>query len=179
MFTCPACEQPINSASEVCPYCGADVVPEPVKTRQKAQRKGLVLTLIAAVIFIGAIWAMVWLVLPKPDVPARADAEAGAISALRQAARAVTAYEQRQGTYPNTIQQVSTQAAYAYAEARSEGYSLVYRPGPVGNDGNIHSFVLLARPEYYSYTHFYVDQTGVVRSTQQNRDANDRDPPIS
>lgn len=179
MFTCPSCERPINSASEVCPYCGADLAPDPVAVRRKAQHKGLVITLVVAVVLIAAIWAMVWLVLPKPDVPARADAEAGAINALREAAGTLQTYEKRQGTYPNTITQVGNRAASAYAAARTEGYSLTYRPGPVESDGNIHTFVLLARPEFYGYANFYVDQTNVIRATQENREANDHDPPIS
>jgi hypothetical protein len=179
MFTCPGCERPINSASEVCPYCGADLAPEPAAGRRNAQRKGLLLTLAGAVVLIGAIWAMVWLVLPKPDVPGHTEAESGAISTLRETAGIVTAYKKKQGTYPNTIEQVSSQAALAYATARQEGYSLIYRPGPAGSDGNIHTFVLLARPEFYGYTNFYIDQTGVIRATQQNREATARDRPVS
>ncbi|HVB98284.1 MAG TPA: hypothetical protein VNJ12_02985 [Candidatus Dormibacteraeota bacterium] len=179
MFTCPSCEQTINSASEVCPYCGANLAPEPVATRRKAQRKGLLWTLVGAALVIGAVWAMVWLVLPKPDVPDHAEAEAGAISALRQVVKIVAAYDKEQGTYPNTIQEVSGQASAVYSGAHTEGYSLVYLPGPAGSDGNIHAFVMLARPEYYGYRNFYVDQTGVIRSTKQNREATIRDRPIS
>jgi hypothetical protein len=178
MFTCPGCEQPINPASEICPYCGANLVPEPATTRRNKQKKGLVITLVGAVVFIGAIWAMVYLVLPKPDVPGHAEAEAGAVGALREAARVVTAYEKQQGSYPDTIDQVSATAAPAYSAAREEGYSLLYRPGPAGSDGNIHTFVLLARPEFYGYANFYIDQTGVVRSTLENRDATAHDRPF-
>ncbi|HVB34382.1 MAG TPA: hypothetical protein VNJ52_08450 [Patescibacteria group bacterium] len=178
MFTCPACEQPINSASEICPYCGVDLAPEPKATRRNAQRKGLIYTLIGAMVLVGVVWGMVWLVLPKPDVPARAQAESGAIGALREAAQVLTAYQGRQGTYPNTIEQVGSQAAPAYAMARSDGYSLIYRPARPEGDGNIHTFVLLARPEYYGYRNFYIDQSGVVRATDENRAATARDRPI-
>lgn len=180
MFTCPGCERTINPASEVCPYCGADLVPEPlVIARRKAQYKGLVMTLVAAVVLVGAIWAMVWLVLPKPDVPSHAEAEASAVGALRQLASTLAAYKGQEGTFPGTIEQVSNQAMPAFSMAHREGYSLLYRPGPIGNDGSIHSFVLLARPEYYGYSNFYMDQTGVIRSTQENREATVHDSPIS
>lgn len=179
MFTCPGCQQTINPASEICPYCGADLAPEPKEKRRDVQRKGLIVTLIGALVLVGAVWAMVLLVLPKPDVPPRAEAESGAIGALRQAAGVITGYQQQDGTYPFTIEQVSSQVASAYAMARSEGYSLTYRPGAPGNDGNIHTFVLLARPEYYGYRNFYIDQTGVIRATRQNRPATSHDPPIS
>lgn len=178
MFTCPQCEQTINPASEVCPYCGADLVPEPATARRNKQRKGLIWTLVGAAVFIGAVWAMVWLVLPKPDVPGHAEAETAAINALQQVVGIVAAYETRQGTFPNTIQEVGGQASSVYSAAHAEGYSLTYLPGPARSDGNIHSFVVLARPEYYGYRSFYVDQTGVIRSTQQNREATGRDRPI-
>ncbi len=179
MFTCPHCEQTINPASEVCPYCRADLAPEPAATRRNAQRKGLIWTLVGAAVLIAAVWAMVWLVLPKPNLPSHADAEAGAIAALRQAVNVVATYQRRQGTFPNTIQEVSGPATAAYSAARAEGYSLLYIPGPVESDGNIHRFVILARPEYYGFRHFFVDQTGVIRSTKENREATSRDRPVS
>lgn len=179
MFTCPGCERPINSASEVCPYCGADLAPEPPATQRNRQRKGLIYTLLGAAAIIGVVWGMVWFVLPKSDVPSHAEAESGAMGALREAAGVLTAYDKRQGTYPNTIVEVSSQAQGAYAAARSEGYYLVYQPGPVGSDGDIHSFILLARPEYYGFLNFYLDQTGVIRATHQDREATAHDPPVS
>jgi hypothetical protein len=150
-----------------------------VARRKKAQRKGLIVTLVGALVLVGAIWAMIWLVLPKPDVPGHAEAEASAIGALREVAHTLAAYKMRLGTYPNTIEQVSSQAAPVFATARTEGYSLIYLPGPIGSNGNINSFVLLARPEYYGYSNFYMDQTGVIRSTQDNREATAHDPPVS
>src|SRR5579884_3761482 len=157
MFTCPACDQTVNPATEVCPYCGADIAPAPGVGRREAQRKGLVYSLIAALVFVAGIWAIIWFVLPKPRVAPPAVAETGALHALREAAAAVNAYSRQQGGFPNTIEQVREQAAQAYAEARSNGYHLIYRPGSPGEDGTIHTFILLARPEYYGYRNFYID----------------------
>ncbi len=179
MFTCPACERPINQASEVCPYCGADLAPAPVAKRQRYQRKGLVITLVGALVLVACIWAIIWFVLPHPDVPPRGEAEAGAIAALRQVDTALNNYMRRQGTYPDTIEQVSGAAGPSYASARSEGYTLVYRAGQPGSDGNIRQFILLARPHIYGYRSFYLDQTGVIRATRESRAANAQDPPIS
>jgi hypothetical protein len=179
MFTCPACEQPINQASEICPYCGADLAPAPAAKRRNAQHKGLVITLVGALILVCCIWAIVWFVLPHPDVPPRAEAEAGAIAALHRVRAVLEDYQRRQGTFPNTIEQVSGAAGAAYANARGEGYSLIYRAGKPGSDGNIHQFVLLARPDFYGYRSFYLDQTGVIRATRQDRPATAHDPPIS
>lgn len=179
MFTCPACDRPINQASEVCPYCGTDLAPSPIARRRKAQHKGLVITLVSALVLVAVIWAIIWFVLPHPDVPPRAEAEAGAIAALQHVDAALNSYMRQQGTYPDTIQQVSAAAGPAYANARNEGYTLVYRAGQPDNRGNIRQFTLHAQPQIYGYRSFFLDQTGVIRATRQSRSANAHDPPIS
>lgn len=179
MFTCPACDQPVNQATEVCPYCGTDIAPAPAARRREVQRKGLIITLVVALVLVGGIWAIVWFVMPKSDVSAPAVAEAGAIHALREAAAVVNSYDRRVGGYPVSIDQVSEQARPAFAAARSNGYYLVYKPGSPGSDGNIHTFVLLARPDYYGYRNFYIDQTGILRATHADRPATAQDQPVS
>ncbi len=179
MFTCPSCEQTINPASEICPYCHAELVPARPAAHHKEQRRGLLITIAAALALVGGIWAVFYFVLPKPTVAPPPIAESAAVAALRQAAAAVQSYARHEGGYPVTIVQVQSQASAAFASARGNGYYLVYRAGSPGNDGNIHSFVLLARPDYYGYRNFYVDQTGIVRATRQNRPADAHDPPIS
>ncbi len=63
--------------------------------------------------------------------------------------------------------------------ARSEGYQFQYTPGPVGSDGLVHNYVLLAQPGNYGYRHFYTDETGALRATRENRSATAQDPPIN
>ena len=179
MFTCPSCEQTINLASEICPYCHAEIVPAKPAARRQEQRRGLLITIAAALVVVGGILAVFYFVLPKPSVAPPAIAESAAVASLRQAAVAVQAYGRRGGGYPDTIVQVQDQVNAAFASARHNGYYLVYRAGSPGSDGNIHSFILLARPDYYGYRNFYVDQTGVIRSTRQNRPATAQDPPVS
>lgn len=179
MFTCPSCEQPINPASEVCPYCQADLAPKATVQRRTAQRRGLLLMLVAGAVLLAGIWAIVMFVLPRPDVPPPIQAEASAIGSLRDVAALVTAYEKDSGGCPLSIQQVSAQAEPFFAAARAHGYFLTYQAGPPGPDGNVHTFVLIARPAYYGYRNFYDDQTGVIRATSDNRSANKTDPPIS
>ncbi len=178
MFTCPACEQTINQASEICPYCGADLAPAPVAGRRTAQRKGLLATLAGALVLAGGVWAMVWFILPRPVIQPRAAAEAGAIAEMRQVQAVLASYKLREGTYPSTIDQVAGQASRFFAGARRQGYFLVYQPGPQGAGGNVVRFVVLGRPEFYGYSNFYLDQTGVIRSTSDNRPATSGDPPI-
>lgn len=179
MFTCPACEQPINPASEVCPYCRADLAPAAPAQRRVAQRRGLLFMLLGGAALLASIWAIVMFVLPRPDVPPPAEAEAVAIHSLREMAGILSRYEREGGGYPLSIQQVSAQAGSIYSEAHDEGYFLRYQAGKPGADGSVHAYELLARPAYYGYRNFYVDQTGVIRATNQNRPATKKDPPIS
>jgi hypothetical protein len=178
MFTCPSCDRPINPASELCPYCGEQVAPSSPGKRRRAQRQGLLITLVGSAIVVGGVWALVLFVMPRPSVPPRARAEANAVNSLERVAAAIVAYSKQDGSYPNSIEQVSSQTRPAFEDALAHGYHLVYRAGSAGNDGNIHTFVLLARPEYYGYSNFYADQTGVIRWTSQNRPATAQDPPI-
>ncbi|HEV2388724.1 MAG TPA: hypothetical protein VGS20_15885 [Candidatus Acidoferrales bacterium] len=179
MHTCPSCDRPINPASDVCPYCGERAAPVAPAKRRQLQRRGLLVTLAGSALVIGGVWALVWFVLPRPSSPPRAQAEAFAVSSLQQVAGAVAAYAKLGGSYPNSIEQVSGDTRAAFEGAFEQGYHLVYRAGTAGSDGNIHTYILLARPTYYGYRNFYTDQTGVIRSTRQNRPATAQDPPIS
>jgi hypothetical protein len=70
MYSCPECEQLINQASEVCPYCGADQkaladtelllagkTPKPARTNY--QRVALVCGVLLAI-----LWAIAWFAVP-------------------------------------------------------------------------------------------------------------------
>ena len=176
MFTCPHCERPINPASEVCPYCRA-VLAGPRGGRRSVPRSALVAMLVGAAMVVAGVWAVVWFVLPRPSLPPETQAERQAEQALRRVAAELAAFERLEGGYPETIEQVREQVRGALEQASRQGYRIVYRPGRVEQDGNIHSFVLLARPAYYGYRKFYLDQSGVLRATREDRPAGPNDPP--
>jgi hypothetical protein len=178
MYTCPSCDRPINSASEVCPYCGKDIAPSPPGKRSRDRRQGLLMTLFGSAVLVCGVWALVWFVLPRPPVAPHRQAEAYAVSSMRQIATAVFAFAKREGGYPASIEQVSDQTSSAFETALQQGYHIVYRAGAAGNDGDIHTFTLLARPEYYGFWNLYTDQTGVIRATREDRPARAQDPPI-
>ena len=68
MYTCRECEQPINQATEVCPYCGADLVelsadPAGGKTHRKSTSKipiflALIVSSIVAISWFAFPWRM-------------------------------------------------------------------------------------------------------------------------
>ena len=78
-------------------------------------------------------------------------------------------------------------ASHAYlidgvlASGLKSGYRIEYTPGPVGDDGRISAFAVVARPQEFGRTgvrSFYTDQTCVIRSTGENRAATAQDEPI-
>jgi hypothetical protein len=66
------------------------------------------------------------------------------------------------------------------ATGKLDNYVLTYQPGPVDSDGNIQTFTVTARPvkRREGMWNLFVDQTGIIRSTKENRAATVSDPPI-
>ena len=176
MYTCRECERPINQASEICPYCGADLTQAAEPEEPSPPRSlGSILTRWGVIVLTlsFALWAFVHYVLPR-DPAARAETEAA--GALREVGAALAAYAGAQGgSYPPQLEALGERARGAVQKALSGGYRLEYTPGPAGSDGAVRTFTLLARPGNYGYRNFYTDQSGVVRSTREKRPATAQD----
>ena len=184
MFACRECEREVNQATEVCPYCGADLTEaglpptgEPEKKRSRAAillRWGVLLVAVTA-----AIWGFLWFILPERAGDPAARAEARATEALGELRTALAAYAGAQGgAYPASLELLGERARAPAQRAMSEGYQLQYTPGSPGSDALVHNYVLLARPGNYGYRNFYTDETGVIRATRENRPATAQDAPI-
>jgi hypothetical protein len=185
MYTCRLCEREINTASEICPYCGEDLTFVPADPASGVKKKPSFLKrLVRWTLVLGTVCGFMWFVLFLPERagdPA-AQAERQAIASLQEIHRALSAYAEAQGgRFPQTLEALGQGVQRAAQEALSEGYQVEYVPGESGeNDQNrgISHFVLLARPRNYGYRSFYSDETGVLRATQENREATVKDPPI-
>jgi len=180
MFTCRECEHPINTATEVCPYCGADLTLSP-EEEKPGKPRSFWGRLIRWGILLGAMWGFLWWVLPESADP-RPRAEASAIELLRAARTALTAYADAQGgTYPASLDALPGESAAnlrrAAQRALGEGYRIDYAPGAANADGRVTSFSLQARAGHFGFRNFYADQTGVIRATKENRAATADDPP--
>ncbi len=184
MFSCRECEREVNQATEICPYCGADLTEaglpptgEPEKKRSRAAillRWGVLLTVVTS-----AIWGFLWFILPERAGDPAARAEAQAMQALGELRVALAAYAGAQGgAYPGSLELLGERARAPAQKALSEGYQLQYTPGPPGSDARVRNYVLLARPGNYGYRNFYTDETGVVRATRENRPATAQDAPV-
>lgn len=181
MYTCRECERPVNQATEVCPYCGADLTAS-VEAEDTAKKRRPLGAVVRWGVLLAAIWGFLWFVLPERRGDTTAQAEAQAIELLRLAQTALAAHADAQGSFPPSLDQLPAESAAAVREAAQRAlrdrYDLVYAPGPAGPDGRVSSFALRARAGHYGYRNFFVDQTGVVRATRENRAATADDPPI-
>jgi hypothetical protein len=86
MYTCRECDAAINSGSEVCPYCGADLTspvadvfgePAPVAKQPTAKR-----ILIACGILLVTLGAVGWFAVPWHMSGSKSESEARARDAI-------------------------------------------------------------------------------------------------
>jgi hypothetical protein len=62
--------------------------------------------------------------------------------------------------------------------AQAAGYEIVYIPQPRNSDGTVPGFVILGRPAKPGLRNYYIDESGVLRATEEDRPATAQDPPF-
>ncbi|MGH9676678.1 MAG: hypothetical protein ACRD36_06210, partial [Candidatus Acidiferrum sp.] len=130
MYVCKNCEQPINSASAVCPYCGASQSePEPGEAPKPAKKRSVVKLPVAIAIVVAGIWGIIWFALPLRFENPRPAAEKSAISSLHALQKNLAAYQNGAGSFPETLEALGEPVAQAAQQAMSGGYALRYTPG--------------------------------------------------
>ena len=181
MYTCRECERPVNQATEVCPYCGADLATTPTEEAEP-KRKSVLGAVLRWGLLLAAMWAFLWFILPERDAGRRTQAEAHAIEMLQEAGATLTAYKQAQGTFPVSLEALPRESSAGVREAArralSDGYQIFYTSGPPGPDGRTMSYSLRAQAGHYGFRNFYLDQTGILRATQESRAATAEDSPV-
>lgn len=187
MYTCRGCERPINQATEICPYCGTDLtvpVEEPAADA-RPKKKPILAAVLRWGVLLAAMWAFLWFVLPERRGDHTQAAEAAAIAALREISQALEVYAEASGGYPSSLEPLGDRARRPAQQAQSQGYRLLYTPepaaaegpgGPARRGGLAQGFTLQARAGHYGYRNFYVDETGILRATSENRPATAQDP---
>lgn len=183
MFTCRECENEINQATEICPHCGADLT----ETAPGAEAPKLKPTLskilmrwgILLGVLLAAIWSFLWFVVPERQGDPKAQAEARAVESLREIRTALADFASAQGgAYPEHFEAIGEPVRLAAQLAQSVNYQVQYTPGPADPSGQIRSFSLQAKAGNYGFRNFYIDDTGVLRATRENRPATSEDPPF-
>lgn len=179
MYLCHNCQRPINSASAVCPYCGADQSEPAGKAAPcEAKRRSSPKLVFGFVVVILGIWAIIWFALPLRFQDPRPAAERSALEAIETLQHELAVYENGASAYPNSLESLGQPARDAAQSAMSGGYSIHYTPAQLDANGNPHAFTLTAVPRNYGYESFFTDQSGVIRVTRDNRPATAQDPPL-
>lgn len=179
MYTCRECEQTINQATEVCPYCGADLtaaaVAEPDAGARKSGRLRIIVILSFVVVFL---WAVAWFAVPWRLSGSKVESESQAREALVSIQEVLATYQASERSYPASLDVLGDRVRAAAQGAQSANYTLHYSPGMPDPQARIKSYALTARAGKFGYLNFYTDESGVIRATSEARAATVQDPPL-
>lgn len=181
MYTCRECEQTINQATEVCPYCGADLTAAPsgdptapgTAKKSSATRITLILGIVLTI-----FWAVAWFAIPWRLSGSKPEAQAHARDGLAAVQEVLTAYQASEGSFPTSLETLGERVRAAAQKLQAGHYTLQYTPGKRDADGRIRSYTLIARSGNFGYLNFYTDESGVFRVTAEDRAATVQDPPL-
>ena len=151
---------------------GSELAPE---QRKKSASPKLI---VAAIVAVAGIWAIIWFALPLRVQDPRPTAERSALDAVQTLQRQLATYENGASAYPTSLETLGQPARDVGQEAMSGGYSIHYTPSQLDAEGNPHAYTLVAIPQNYGYESLFVDQSGIVRFTRENRPATLQDPPL-
>ncbi|HWQ03537.1 MAG TPA: hypothetical protein VNL38_03570 [Candidatus Nitrosotenuis sp.] len=181
MYTCRECEREINPGTEICPFCGTSLA-EPVEEAAPQKKSSPLKTILRYAVMLAAMWAFLWYVLPERTArDAATRAEQMAVDALQETHSLLSLHAAAQnGNFPVSLDALPPESfarVKAKAEAAlAEGYRLEYTAVRSEPENRILHFVLLARPRNYGFRNFFVDESGVIRATRENRVATANDP---
>jgi hypothetical protein len=178
MYLCAHCQRPINSASAVCPYCGASQAEPESDLPQRQKKRSSPKLIIGVLAAVAGIWAIIWFALPLRFENPRPVAEHSALEAVRDLQHQLATYQNGAGSFPSSLDALGDPAREAAQSAMSGGYSLRYTPAQPDTSGNPRAYTLVAIPRNYGYESLYTDQSGVIRATRDNRPATAQDPPL-
>jgi len=179
MFTCPECEREINQASELCPYCGADLTASVDGASGEAAKKPkLTKAVFLWAMVLAMLWGIAWFAVPWRMAGSRPAAESRARDAIASVQETLAAYQSSENTFPATLEAIGDSARNAAQLAQSVQYALQYTPGEPEADGRVKSYTLLARAGNFGYLNFYTDETRVLRATRDDRPATAQDPSL-
>jgi hypothetical protein len=182
--TCWSCLVIVDPGAAVCPICGADqtlpeikVVLEPEKPRNLAL---LVLRWLLVTVIVGYIvGSLLSYRHQRSRESSAALAQVTAAQTLHDICSALSAYALTSSDrYPATLASMGERVWLPIRKAQAAEYQIVYLPQPRDSDGSIPGFVILACVAKPGLRNFYIDESGVLRATQEDRPATAQDPPV-
>lgn len=177
MYTCRECEQTINQATEVCPYCGADLTaPTADESSAPAKKSSPARIIIILGVVVALLWAVAWFAVPWRITGSKLESEARARDSLAAIQSVLTTYQASEGGFPASLDALGDRVRAAAQMAQSANYTLDYTPGKPDAAGRIGSYALTARSGKFGYLNFYTDESGIFRVTAEGRAATVQDP---
>jgi len=187
--TCWSCLVMLALGTQICPICGADqktpacvgasdpCQPELDAVRTSVRHWGPM----GVVTFAGftALCCIFWYNLKPPNVTPDLIAAQVAAQSLRQVRECLSTYSlSAKDTYPPSLDALGSTPNLSIQTAAKAGYDVVYTPESAPSGGPIRTFAIVARPKETEYLKLYIDDSGVVRATSENRMATAQDSPF-
>ena len=186
MPNCWSCTVIVEPGTSVCPFCGADQsrpveyvsphIPQPLTLKSVFRDWGLPagIVVVACVVIAGIYWHNFGL----PSVSPSTQATTVAANSLREIRAALSTYAlSAKDSYPVALSTLGSRPTLPMQAAQAAGYHLEYAPKPSG-ESPPRGFTILARPGNETYPNLYIDESGLVRATQESRAATAKDPPL-
>jgi hypothetical protein len=169
----------------VCPLCGADqtspvnfVDPafQPLVSPTRVVQKWK-LVIIVIVVLVGSLGGMLWHYFGEVSISPASQAAGVTAKSLRELREALSSYALiTKDRYPTTLNALGDRASSPLQTALIAGYKLEYIPKSSPSEAVSRGFVILARPETTGFLNLRIDESGVVRATEENRPATVWDP---
>jgi hypothetical protein len=186
MPSCWSCLVMLEQGAKVCPLCGADQTrpvqivnphsPPPVTAKGLFQEWKIVIVVI--VVFAASMGGMLWHNFGEVSIGPAAQAAGVTAKSLRELREALSAYViSKKVTYPATLNPLGERASLPLQAAMTAGYRLEYSAKTSPGEADSRGFVILARPEKSGFLNLRIDESGVVRATEDNRPATSQDSP--
>ncbi len=170
-----------------------------IKTYYTARREPGDGWTLAKGLILGALLFIIFALVPPPPVDGRTSNQASAVSSLRTINTSLATYiSTYEGGYPPSLKALGPGPAAdcnraglideVLASGKKSGYVFEYRPGPptksarAGCPAGAETYTVVARPAKYgeagSKMSFFTDESGVIRSTTEDREATAADSPV-
>jgi hypothetical protein len=180
MTACWYCLVLIEDGLKICPRCGGDQTPPPETSENVRSLTSIFLICIIVTVAVAcSLTGLLWYARLRYSNNLGNHEETTASKSLHDIRTALSQYALTSGDqYPSSLGMIGDQTAQPLQQAKTESYDVTYTPKSSGKDRAITGFELWANPRKPSHRSFYIDESGILRTTQENRPANDKDPPI-
>jgi hypothetical protein len=186
MPSCWSCSAINERGAKVCPLCGADQtqpmeLPDfnspPPRTATSVLHEWGVLILLISVVITSSV-GIFWYNFSAPRISSTLQSAGAAAKSLRDVREVLSVYFLREADYPSKLELLGNRLNQSLQTLHGAGYKLEYIPKQASLDGPCTGFVIHATDSIGSHINLYIDESGIVRATEENRPASAQDPPF-